>query len=63
MRKKEIKELTKSDVLRIDPRYNLTTRDILEIGENADGWYEMIGLAFSYGYLQGSKAAKKAVKT
>lgn len=62
MRKKKIKELTEPNVLHINPRYNLTVRDIAEIGENAGGWYEMIVLAFSYGYLQGSKATKKAVK-
>lgn len=66
MCRKSITELTAPEVLKINPEYELYVSDIFEIraasseksGTFSDEIFEAIVLAFKYGYLQGTKAAK-----
>lgn len=61
MARKSIIEKVKN--LHVNPRYDATCKDLTELMELSGNMFLATTMAFRYGYLQGSKAAKKAVKT
>ena len=51
--------IEKVEKININPRYDLKVKDAAELIEMGKSAYELITVAFCYGYLRGSKAAKK----
>lgn len=48
---------------KINPHYNMTALEMNEIYESASGSYDSICCAFCYGYMQGMKAEKSAMRS
>ncbi len=59
MTRKTVKQAVEK--LKINEHYDLRYNQIIELG-NIDDKYDIIALAFDYGYLQGSKATKKQLR-
>ncbi len=47
--------------IKINPNYDAVLKDFLEVSE-INGFYEIFSVAFRFGYLQGTKAAKKELE-
>lgn len=55
--------IEKVEKLQVNPYYDASFKDLTELIELSGNMFLATAMAFRYGYLQGSKAAKKAVKT
>lgn len=53
---------TKEMTGRINPRYDLKSKDIEEIHSTYGGNFDSICCAFKFGYLQGMKAVKAEMR-
>lgn len=54
--------MEKVKAVQVNPRYDASRDDINTIKCNSNGQFEAICNGFSYGYLQGMKAAKAEMK-
>lgn len=59
---KNVIEKAESTKWQINPLYDITGVQLMEIYTNSQGIYNALSNAFSVGYLQGTKAAKAEIR-
>lgn len=61
-RVKNTMKLIEESIGRINARYDMRVRDVLDIKENSNDPFELICNSFRFGYTQGAKAAKAEMR-
>lgn len=59
---KNVVEKAQDMIGKINPYYDMSFGNIMEIYEKSDNPINMISTSFSFGYMQGMKAAKAEMK-
>lgn len=59
---KSVKEKVETSKIKINPRYDINTLEMLDLCKQEGATVEAAFLAFKYGYIQGTKAAKAEMR-